>query len=148
LGRVAAHYYIQAESVATFNEKLKGFDSLTDAELSHLICRATEFENVKIRQEELNEIDSLVKKACPLPVKTPVHEPSGKSFVLMQAFISRAGIKSFTLISDTNYIASNAGRVARALFEMCLKQNQAGPTLKLLRIAKGVDRRFWWFQTP
>jgi activating signal cointegrator complex subunit 3 len=148
LGRVAAHYYIQAESVATFNEKLKGFDSLTDAELSHLICCATEFENVKIRQEELNEIDALVKKACPLPVKTPVHESSDKSLVLMQAFVSRAGIKSFTLISDTNYIASNAGRVARALFEMCLKQNQAGPALKLLRIAKSVDKRFWWFQTP
>ena len=148
LGRTAAHYYIQAESVAIFNEKLEGFDSLTDTELCHLICCAREFENVKIRQEELGEIDSLVAKACPLPVKKPIHEPSDKSFVLMQAFISRASIKSFTLISDTNYIASNAGRVARAMFEMCLRQNKAGPTIKLLRIAKSVDKRFWWFQTP
>lgn len=49
LGCVAAHYYIQVESVATFNEKLERFDLLlTDAELSHLICCATKFENVKI----------------------------------------------------------------------------------------------------
>lgn len=148
LGRTAAHYYIQAESVATFNEKLRGFESLSDGQLAHLICCATEFENVKIRQEELNEIDALAKKSCPLPVKTPIHDSSDKSLVLMQAFISRAGIKSFTLISDTNYIASNAGRVARAMFQMCLKQNKAGPTLQLLRIAKSVDKRFWWFQTP
>jgi activating signal cointegrator complex subunit 3 len=148
LGRTAAHYYIQAESVATFNEKLGGFDSLSDGELSHLICCATEFENVKIRQEELNELDALAKNSCPLPVKTPIHDPSDKSLVLMQAFVSRASIKSFTLISDTNYIASNAGRVARAMFQMCLKQNKAGPTIKLLRIAKSVDRRFWWFQSP
>ena len=148
LGRTAAHYYIQAESVATFNGKLGVFESLSDGELAHLICCATEFENVKLRQEELDEIDALAKKACPLPVKEPIHEPSDKSLVLMQAFISRAGIKSFTLISDTNYIASNAGRVARAMFEMCLKQSIAGPSLKLLRIAKSVDKRFWWFQTP
>lgn len=148
LGRTAAHYYIQAESVATFNEKLRGFDSLSDGQLAHLICCATEFENVKIRQEELNELDALAKNSCPLPVKVPIHDPSDKSLVLMQAFISRAGIKSFTLISDTNYIASNAGRVARAMFQMCLKQNKAGPTIQLLRIAKSVDKRFWWFQTP
>jgi activating signal cointegrator complex subunit 3 len=148
LGRVAAHFYIQAESVATFNDKLGNYESLSDADLLHLVCCATEFENVKIRQEELDEVDSLAKKACPLPVKLPVHEPSDKSYVLLQAFISRAGVKSFTLISDTNYIASNAGRVARAMFEMCLRQNKADPALKLLRIAKCVDKRFWWFQTP
>jgi activating signal cointegrator complex subunit 3 len=34
------------------------------------------------------------------------------------------------------------------MFEMCLKQNKASPALKLLRIAKSVDKRQWWFQTP
>jgi hypothetical protein len=66
----------------------------------------------------------------------------------MQAFISRANIRSFTLISDTNYIASNAGRVARAFFEMSVRKNKAVEALKLLRIAKSVDKQIWWFQTP
>lgn len=66
----------------------------------------------------------------------------------MQGFISASRLKSFTLISDTNYVASNAGRVARALFEMCLKRGMAGAALKLLRIAKTVDKRIWWQQTP
>ena len=148
LGRVAAHFYIQAASVAIFNERLALDESPTDAALCHLICCATEFENVRIRQEEFGEIESLIPKACPLKVNIPVHEPSDKAYVLLQAFISRAGIKSFTLISDTNYIASNAGRVARAMFEMCLKQSKAGPAIKLLRIAKSVDKRIWWFQSP
>jgi len=148
LGRVAAHFYIREESVATFNDMLGGKQSPTDADLCHVICCATEFENVRIRQEELNELDSLVEKACPLPVKKPIHDSSDKSLVLMQAFISKSSIKSFTLISDTNYIASNAGRVARAMFEMCMKQSKASPALKLLRIAKSVDKRIWWFQSP
>lgn len=89
-----------------------------------------------------------MKSDCALDLLTPVEDFAGKSCVLMQAYISKAKINSFTLISDTNYIASNAGRVARALFEICLKKGQAGAALKLLRIAKSVDKRIWWFQTP
>ena len=94
------------------------------------------------------KVDRLKKEACPLAVRAPVEEFSGKCCVLMQAFISGTKVNSFTLISDTNYIASNAGRVARALFEMCLKRGLAGAAVKLLRIAKSVDHRLWWFLTP
>lgn len=149
LGRVAAHFYIQAESVDTFNRQLgSSHSSQSDADLCYLICCATEFENVRIRQEELSDVDNLAIKACPLEVKKPIHEAADKAMVLLQAYISRYNIRSFTLISDTNYIASNAGRVARAMFEMCLKQSRAAAAVKLLRIAKSVDRRMWWFQTP
>ena len=96
----------------------------------------------------MEELDKLKNNECALEVKTPVEDFAGKSCVLMQAFISKARVNSFTLISDTNYIASNAGRVARALFEICLKKGRAGAALKLLRIAKSVDKRIWWFQTP
>jgi activating signal cointegrator complex subunit 3 len=148
LGRVAAHFYIQAESVSTFNDKFAHDVSPTDATLSHLICCATEFENVRIRQEELSELEGMIGKACPMKVNQPIHDSTDKAFVLMQAYISRFNIRSFTLISDTNYIATNAGRVARAMFEMCLKRSTAGPAVKLLRIAKSIDRRIWWFQSP
>ena len=68
--------------------------------------------------------------------------------MLLQSYVSRARVSSFTLISDTNYIASNAGRVARALFEMCLKGGRSSAALKFLRLAKSIDHRFWWFQSP
>lgn len=148
IGRVAAHFYIQAESVSRFNEKLMRAPSPSDESLCHLICCASEFENVRIRQEELSEIDGIVSKACPLRVNQPVHDAADKAYVLLQAYISRHNIRSFTLISDTNYIASNAGRVARAMFEMCLKRGTVGAAVKLLRIAKSTDRKVWWFQTP
>ena len=148
LGRVASHFYIRAESVHTFNEMLDKSPDPTDADLIHIICCAEEFENVRVRPEELPEVDKLKKEACPLEVKAPVEEFSGKCCVLMQAYVSRSKLNSFTLISDTNYIASNAGRVSRALFEMCLKRGLAGAAVKLLRIAKSIDHRIWWFLTP
>lgn len=93
-------------------------------------------------------MDKIKKESSPLESLAPVEEFSGKCNVLLQAYISKARINSFTLISDTNYIASNAGRVARALFEMCLKSGNAAAALKFLRLAKSVDHRFWWFQSP
>ncbi|KAL7455807.1 hypothetical protein ACHAWC_007346, partial [Mediolabrus comicus] len=149
LGRVASHFYIRNQSVATFNDMIaKKRTSPTDADLLHIICCADEFENVRVRAEELEEVDSLKKASCPLKTLAPVEEFSGKCNVLLQAYVSRARVNSFTLISDTNYIASNAGRVARALFEMCLKNGHASAALKFLRLAKSVDHRFWWFQSP
>jgi activating signal cointegrator complex subunit 3 len=148
LGRVASHFYIRAESVARFNEMLKVKLSPTDSDLLDIICNANEFENVKVRAEEIEEVEKLMKEECPLKVNSPIEDYQGKCCVLMQAFISGSRIRSFTLTSDSNYIASNAGRVARALFEMCLKRGSAGAALKLLRIAKSADKRIWWFQTP
>ncbi len=111
LGRVASHYYIRAESMAIFNEMIDRSATLSDADLLNIICSATEFENVKVRPEELDEIDRLKKTQSALEVITPVEDFAGKCCVLMQAYISKAKVSSFTLISDTNYIASNAGKL-------------------------------------
>lgn len=148
LGRVASHFYIRNQSIATFNEMLeKRRASPRDADLLHVMCCADEFENVRVRPEELDEVDRLKKEAV-IDCLAPVEEFSGKCNVLLQSYISKARVSSFTLISDTNYIASNAGRVARALFEMCLKNGNAYAAIKFLRLAKSVDHRFWWFQSP
>jgi activating signal cointegrator complex subunit 3 len=68
--------------------------------------------------------------------------------VLLQSYISKARVSSFTFILDTDYIATNAGHVASAPFEMCLKSSNAYAAIKFLRLAKSVDHRFWWFQSP
>jgi activating signal cointegrator complex subunit 3 len=112
LGRVAAHFYIQAESVMTFNESMELKPFPTDADLLMLVASATEFENVRVRPEEQSELDDLQQK-CPLELKGPINDSVTKTFVLMQMFISRIRPKSFTLISDTNYIASNAGKLMK-----------------------------------
>jgi activating signal cointegrator complex subunit 3 len=112
------------------------------------MCCADEFENIRVRNEELDEMDRLEKEFCPLDCLAPVEEFSGKCNVLLQSYISKARVTSFTLISDTNYIASNAGRVARALFEMSIKKGNASAALKFIRLAKSIDKQFWWFQSP
>ena len=108
LGRVAAHFYIQAETVANFTEVINLNPDLNDKDILRLVSSATEFSNVRVRQEEQTELDDL-QKECPVPLEGPIHDSVTKVYVLMQAFITRKRPRSFTLVSDVNYIASNAG---------------------------------------
>ena len=40
----------------------------------------------------------------------------------MQAYVSRARVESFSLIADMMYVSSNAPRIARSVFEICLRR--------------------------
>ena len=68
-GRVAAHFYIQAESVATFIEMFGHIPVPSDSDLCRIICSATEFRNMKLRQEEMDELQQVAAKACPFRIK-------------------------------------------------------------------------------
>lgn len=154
-GRVAANFYIQTESISTFNDMLRA--GMSDAALLRTVCSAEEFRNMKLRPDELDELQDISRTACPFAISGAGRDDKNialvtgsvdKAFVLMQAYISKARARSFTLISDTNYIASNAGRVSRAVFEICLRAQDAGAAAKLLRIAKSIEKQVWWFKTP
>ncbi len=40
----------------------------------------------------------------------------------VQAYVSRARVDSFSLIADMMYVSSNAPRIARSVFEICLRR--------------------------
>ncbi|OQS02858.1 hypothetical protein THRCLA_04811 [Thraustotheca clavata] len=145
LGRVASHYYITHATIETFNDML--MSDMNEDTILNVICSSTEFEQVKIREEELVELDK-VKKTCKFSIKGD-NSSSGKANILLQAYISNASQKlsSFTLISDTNYVAQNGSRVTRALFEICLKKGWPLAAERVLNVAKAIDQRFWWTQS-
>lgn len=76
-------------------------------------------------------------------VRAPLEESAGKVNVLLQSYIGGERPKSFTLASDTNYVAQNAGRVSRAVFEIALRKGWCGLALTMLEISKAIDRRVW-----
>jgi activating signal cointegrator complex subunit 3 len=146
LGRVASHYYIRHESIDIYNEMLR--PSMTDAEIFHVIAHSHEFSNVRVRDEEIKEMEQVREKYCPLEVKGGLAEQTGKVVVLLQAYISNHRFTSFTLISDTNYVSQNAARVTRALFELAMKRGWCTLSDQMLNICKTIDKRIWWFQQP
>lgn len=102
LGRTASHFYIKYDTVEIFNEMLKTF--MTDSEIMNLISNAQEFQQLKVRDDEMDELDNLTKDNCELEVMGGSENLHGKVNILMQTYLSRGKIDSFSLISDQAYI--------------------------------------------
>ncbi|RLN92340.1 hypothetical protein BBJ28_00004981 [Nothophytophthora sp. Chile5] len=157
MGRVASHFYIQHTSIETFNDLLdnktgqpKGADDEDDLDWEKVLlvlCSSNEFEQLKSREEEMPELEKLKRNFCRFDILGGGMDTyTGKTNVLLQSMIGRARVSTFTLISDTNYVAQNGSRVCRALFEICLKKNSARKAEKFLQLAKCIDQKLWWDQ--
>ncbi|KAJ8643830.1 hypothetical protein MRB53_005578 [Persea americana] len=146
LGRIASHYYIQYTSVETYNEMLKRH--MNDSELVSMVAHSSEFENITVRDEEQNELETLVRTSCPLEVKGGPTDKHGKISILIQLYISRGSIDSFSLISDAAYISASLARIMRALFEICLRRGWSEMSSFLLGYCKAIDRQIWPHQHP
>lgn len=119
-------------AVKTFNENLNS--QQTEAEILSTVSKAEEFEQLKVvtrplnkmlvqakygkrrarvppcastqvRDEELEELDQLLCSYCELPAAGGVENSYGKINILLQTYISRGEVDSFSLISDLSYVA-------------------------------------------
>ncbi len=50
--------------------------------------------------------------------------------------MSRARVDSFSLIADMMYVSTNAPRIARAVFEICLRRGWSATAELALRLCK------------
>ncbi|GMH32834.1 hypothetical protein BSKO_00668 [Bryopsis sp. KO-2023] len=146
LGRVASHYYIKHDTIRTFNECLK--KTTTAHDILVMLSKASEFESMAVREEELIELDEMLNNACPYGVRGGVEDPSGKANVLMQAYVSRQSAEAFSLVADMMYVAKNAPRICRAVFEICLRRGWSTVAEIMLNLCKAFELRLWPHQHP
>lgn len=145
LGRVSSHYYIKYQSMSIYNEHLKPTMGLID--LFRLFSLSHEFKLIPLREEEKQDLAKLMFKV-PVPIKGTIDEPASKINVLLQAYISQFKLDGYALASDMVYVSQSAGRIFRALFEICLKRGWAQLAQITLNICKMIDRRMWSSMTP
>ncbi|KAK9868384.1 hypothetical protein WJX84_004044 [Apatococcus fuscideae] len=146
LGRVASHYYIKHSSIVTFNELLSSH--MGEADVLSMIAQSSEFENVAMRDDELLELDTLARQACPCDVRGGAENKHGKVNILLQAYVSRTRLESFSLTADMMYISQNAPRIARALFEITLRRGWSSLAELMLTLSKAFELRQWAHQHP
>jgi pre-mRNA-splicing helicase BRR2 len=145
LGRVASHYYVGYESIATYNEYLK--PTMSDIELFRLFSLSKEFKFIHVREEEKLELAKLAARV-PIPVKEGLSEPSAKVNVLLQAYISNLKLEGFALVADLTFIRQSAARLMRCLLDIALKRGWASLVEKALHLCKMVERKMWRSQSP
>ncbi|OBZ77999.1 putative U5 small nuclear ribonucleoprotein helicase [Grifola frondosa] len=145
LGRIASHYYVTYNSMATYNQHLR--PTMSTLELFRVFALSNEFKLLPVRQDEKLELGKLLERV-PIPVKESVEEPAAKINVLLQAYISQLKLEGFALVADMVYVQQSAGRILRAMFEICLKRGWAVPARAALDLCKMVEKRMWGSMTP
>ncbi|KAI9105295.1 Sec63 Brl domain-containing protein [Phlyctochytrium arcticum] len=145
LGRIASHYYISHHSMATYNQHLKPAMTLVD--LFRVFALSDEFKYIPVREEEKLELSKMLERV-PIPVKENIEEPTAKINTLLQAYISQLKLEGFALMSDMVYVTQSAGRILRAIFEICLKRGWAQLSRKALDLCKMVDKKMWLSMSP
>ncbi|KAF5285003.1 hypothetical protein FQR65_LT02315 [Abscondita terminalis] len=146
LGRTASYFYITVDTVENFSARIKPF--MTEAAVIQMMCCASEFNDMQVRPEELDDLDGLLDTYCEFPVAMGVENAEGKVFALMQTYLSRGYIKSISLASDMEFINQSSARIARALFDIAIHRNQATFAGRCLTVAQAFERQMWPFQSP
>nr|KAJ3419799.1 activating signal cointegrator 1 complex subunit [Polyrhizophydium stewartii] len=146
LGRIASNFYISHSTIEIFNSMMR--PTMNEADVLAMLSMSNEFENIRVRNEELVEMKGLLKNECVCAVKGGTDTSHGKTNVLLQSYISRAYIEDFALVSDTAYVAKNASRILRALFEIAMSRNWGPVAAVILSLCKTVDKRMWPFEHP
>lgn len=145
LGRIASHYYISHNSMATYNMHIQ--PGISAIELFRIFALSEEFKYIPVRQDEKIELLKLLGKV-PIPVKEGVEEPQAKINVLLQAYISRLKLEGLALMADLVYVTQSAGRILRAMFEICLKKGWSQVAKLALDLCKMAEQRMWPTMTP
>ncbi|XP_076671425.1 activating signal cointegrator 1 complex subunit obelus [Andrena cerasifolii] len=141
LGRIASHFYLKYDTVEIFNELTKPI--MTEADILSMISRSQEFEQLKVRDDEIDELERLFRENCELPVPGGAENIYGKVNILLQTYLSHGRVNSFSLISDQAYITQNVVRISRALFKIMLRKNNAIMSRRLLEMAKMLQLQQW-----
>ena len=145
MGRIASHYYITHNSMLTYNQYLQ--PQIGMIELFRIFAESDEFKYIPVRKEENQELERLLTRV-PIPVKESKNDPQAKINVLLQAFISRLKLEGLALMADLVYVTQSAGRVLRAIFEICLRKGWASVAKTALDLCKMAEKRMWPTMTP
>ena len=145
LGRIASHYYITHNSMTTYNQHIQ--PAISQIEMFRIFALSEEFKYIPVRQDEKLELAKLLARV-PIPVKEGIDESHAKINVLLQAFISRLRLEGLALMADLVYVTQSAGRILRAIFEICLKKGMVGAAKLALDLCKMAERRMWPTMTP
>lgn len=145
LGRIASHYYMSHNSMAIYNRHLQmGMDAI---ELFRVFSLSEEFKYIPVRQDEKLELAKLLGRV-PIPIAESIEEPQAKINALLQAYISRLKLEGLALSSDMVYVTQSAGRILRAIFEICLRRGWAETAIQALELCKVAEKRCWKSMSP
>lgn len=104
MGRIACNYYINCQTMSYFMSNFQP-EQREPIFLYHL-SQASEFKQLEARKDELEELKYLCNDVKFVEIDKEIyHEAHTKVLVLLECYLRKRTVKTFSLISDMAYIA-------------------------------------------
>jgi len=130
----------------------------SDLDILKIMASAKEFEVIKVRGEEFQEIKRILKEGWVFDqqldlgtkqlsmkdkniTQEAIIENKEKIIALISAYLGKIKFENFSLVSDSQFIVQNSIRLFRCMLEMCMKKNMAFNVEVILRCCKLLENR-------
>lgn len=87
---------------------------------------------VQVRADEIPELEQQMQDSCETVIKGGAENSYGKVNILLQAYVSKAQLDSFSLISDMSYVAQVSFVCCYKITRMTKVEDMIG--LKILQV--------------
>ncbi|KAK3240835.1 activating signal cointegrator 1 complex subunit [Cymbomonas tetramitiformis] len=141
LGRVAAYYYLQYQTVAMFSTNLNA-DLDLEATLM-VLCGAAEYDELPVRHNEDRVNAELAKEVRMQVDLRTADDPHTKANLLMQAHFGRVELPMSDYVTDTRSCLDNSVRIIQALVDVCADAGWLGSTLNVMNLMQMCMQARW-----
>ena len=147
----------QNENEGVFHKKN---EYKSDLDIFRIVVKAKEFQNIKLRIEEILEVGYIIKQfwfydGSPpdttglskftgpdkkMEEVCPINEQD-KMLALFLGYVLRVRYETYSLTIDQQFLIQNSSRLLRCLLEMCMKKSMAFNVELLLKCCKMLENR-------
>ncbi|KAH8889849.1 Sec63-domain-containing protein [Thozetella sp. PMI_491] len=148
LGKIMSYYYLSHKTIRYLVRHAKANASFLDA-LSWM-CRATEYDELPVRHNE-DLINAELSRNLTFPGTSfglPMWDPHVKSFLLLQAHMSRIDLPITDYVGDQTSVLDQAIRIIQASIDVMTELGYLSSTLEFIKLLQSIKSGRWPTEPP
>ncbi|KAK5998394.1 Meiotically up-regulated gene 81 protein [Cladobotryum mycophilum] len=148
LGKIMSYYYLSHKTIRYLVSKAKAKASFLDV-LSWM-CHATEYDELPVRHNE-DLVNDTLSENLPYPGNSfglPMWDPHVKSFLLLQAFMSRIDLPITDYVGDQTSVLDQAIRIIQASIDVLTEMGHLSSCLQMMRLLQCIKCARWPTDSP
>ncbi|UNI21844.1 RNA helicase [Purpureocillium takamizusanense] len=148
LGKIMSYYYLSHLTIRHLVRNAKAQASFLDV-LSWM-CRATEYDELPVRHNE-DLVNETLSSNLPFPGHSfglPMWDPHVKSFLLLQAHMSRIDLPITDYVGDQTSVLDQAIRIIQASIDVLTELGHLSSCLQMMKLMQSIKCARWPNDAP
>ncbi|KAM0484378.1 hypothetical protein ACHAPX_001801 [Trichoderma viride] len=148
LGKIMSYYYLSHKTIRHLVHNIK-----PNASFLHVLswmCHATEYDELPVRHNE-DLVNDVLSQNLPFSGNSfnlPMWDPHVKSFLLLQAFMSRIELPVADYVGDQTSVLDQAIRILQASIDVITEMGYLSSCLQMMKLMQSIKCARWPTDSP